>query len=46
MIFRTALEEIIVRADGEKKTLQFTLHWKGGTHTQLEMERPRSAART
>ena len=46
MIFRTALEEIIVRADGEKKTLQFTLHWKGGTHTQLEMERPRSAAQT
>src|SRR5215831_9802282 len=46
MIFRTALEEIMVRADGEKKTLQFTLHWKGGTHTQLEMERPRSAAQT
>jgi DNA invertase Pin-like site-specific DNA recombinase len=46
MIFRTALEEIIVRADGEKKTLQFTLHWKGGTHTQLEMDRPRSAAQT
>jgi excisionase family DNA binding protein len=44
MIFRTALEEVIVRADAEKKTLQFTLHWKGGTHTQLEMERPRSAA--
>jgi hypothetical protein len=46
MIFRTALEEIIVRADGENKTLQFTLHWKGGTHTQLEMERPRSATET
>jgi len=46
MIFRTALEEIIVRADAENKTLQFTLHWKGGTHTQLEMERPRSAVQT
>ncbi len=43
-LFRTALEEIIVRADAEKKTLQFTIHWKGGVHTQLEMERPRSSA--
>ena len=30
MIFRTAMEEIIVRSDAEKKTLQFTIHWKGG----------------
>src|SRR5262249_7310049 len=43
MIFRTVVEEIIVRADLEKKVLQFTIHWKGGTHTQLTMERPRSA---
>jgi DNA invertase Pin-like site-specific DNA recombinase len=41
MIFRTAMEEIIVRMDAEKKTLEFTIHWKGGTHTQLVMERPR-----
>src|SRR6516164_6972314 len=46
MIFRTALEEIIVGADAENKTLRFTLHWKGGTHTQFEMERPRSARET
>ncbi len=46
MIFRTAFEEIIVRGDAENKTLQFTLHWKGGTHTQLDMERPRSATET
>jgi DNA invertase Pin-like site-specific DNA recombinase len=46
MIFRTAIEEIIVRADAEKKTLQFTIHWSGGTHTQLKMERPRSATDT
>jgi len=46
MVFRTALEEIVVRGDGENKTLQFTLHWKGGTHTQLEMDRPRSAVQT
>jgi hypothetical protein len=43
MIFRTVVEEIIVRTDAEKKTLQFTIHWKGGTHTQLAMDRPRSA---
>jgi len=30
MIFRTAMEEIIVRMDAEKKTLEFTIHWKGG----------------
>jgi len=46
MIFRTAIEEIIVRADAQNKTLQFTIHWNGGTHTQLEMERPRSATET
>src|SRR6266852_5583077 len=46
MIFRTAIEEIIVRADGANKTLEFTIHWSGGTHTQLKMERPRSATET
>jgi DNA invertase Pin-like site-specific DNA recombinase len=43
MIFRTVMEEIIVRADAEKKLLQFTIHWKGDTHTQIEIERPRPA---
>jgi DNA invertase Pin-like site-specific DNA recombinase len=43
MIFRTVVEEIIVYTDAEKKILQFTIHWKGGVHTQLEMERPSSA---
>ena len=46
MIFRTVIEEIIVRADQTKKTLHFTLQWKGGVHTQLEMGRPRSATET
>jgi DNA invertase Pin-like site-specific DNA recombinase len=46
MIFRTAIEEIIVRTDATNKTLQFTIHWKGGVHTQLEMDRPRSATET
>jgi DNA invertase Pin-like site-specific DNA recombinase len=43
MIFRTVVEEIIVHTDAEKKILEFTIHWKGGVHTQLEMERPVSA---
>jgi hypothetical protein len=40
------MEEIIVRSDREKKLLQFTIHWKGGTHTQIEIERPRQATET
>src|SRR6266567_5274561 len=43
MIFRTVLEEIIVRTDEAKTTLHLTMHWKGGVHTQIEMPRPRSA---
>ena len=46
MIFRTVIEEIIVCTDSDKKILKFTIHWKGGTHTQIEMERPRSATET
>ncbi len=46
MICRTVIQEIIVRSDQSKKTLHFTLHWKGGVHTQLEMDRPRSATET
>jgi DNA invertase Pin-like site-specific DNA recombinase len=46
MIFRTAIEEIIVRADQDKKRLELVIHWKGGAHTQLAMERPRSATET
>ena len=42
-ILRTAIEEIVVHANSEKNTLRFTTHWKGGVHTQIEMDRPRSA---
>src|SRR3979411_1708113 len=41
MIFRTAIEEIIVRADAANKTLEFTIHWSGGTATQLKVARHR-----
>src|SRR5271167_28395 len=43
MIFRTAIEEIIVHTDLDRKSLELIIHWKGGVHTQLAMERPRSA---
>src|SRR5580658_9166914 len=46
MIFRTAIEEIIVRTDQDRKNLELLIHWKGGAHTQLAMERPRSATET
>ena len=46
MIFRTAIEEIIVRTHTEKTILQFTIHWKVGTTASLETERPRSATET
>jgi len=44
MVFRTVVEEIIVRTDANKEILQFTIHWKGGVHTQLEMQRFRLGA--
>ena len=46
MIFRTAIEEITVRTDQDKKSPELVIHWKGGVHTQLAMERPRSATET
>ena len=46
MIFRTAIEEVIVCTDQDKKSLELVLHWKGGVHTQLSMDRPRSATDT
>src|SRR5258708_15038542 len=45
MIFRTAIEEIIVRTDQDKKNLELVIHWKGGAHTQLAMERDRKSTR-
>ena len=37
MIFR---KEIIVCTDQDKKTLELLIHWKGGAHTRLAMQRP------
>jgi DNA invertase Pin-like site-specific DNA recombinase len=41
-ILRTVIEEAVVDLDEETNTLRFVIHWKGGTHTQLEMEKPKS----
>jgi DNA invertase Pin-like site-specific DNA recombinase len=46
MIFRTAIEEIVVHTDQDKRSLELVMHWRGGAHTQLSMERPRSATET
>lgn len=41
-ILRTVLEEVVVDMDDSTRRLHFVLHWKGGTHTELVMDRPRS----
>ena len=41
-IVRTVIEEIVVRLDDASQILQFVIHWKGGCHTQFQMEKPRS----
>jgi hypothetical protein len=41
-IIRTVIEEIMVRLDECTKMLQFVIHWKGGCHTESQMEKPRS----
>lgn len=42
-IVRTVIEEIVVNLDDATQTLSFVIHWKGGTHTKLEMVKPPSA---
>jgi DNA invertase Pin-like site-specific DNA recombinase len=42
-IIRTVIEEIVVQLDESTQMLQFILHWKGGCHTEFQMEKPRSA---
>jgi len=40
-ILRTVLKEIIVRSEGD--TVHFVLHWQGGDHTELRMQKTRTA---
>jgi DNA invertase Pin-like site-specific DNA recombinase len=41
-IIRTVVEEVIVNLDEAGKRLHLVIHWKGGSHTAFEMEKPRS----
>lgn len=41
-IVRTVIEEVIVNLDDATSTLRFVIHWQGGTHTQLEMGKPKA----
>lgn len=43
-IMRTVIEEIVVNLDEETEKLIFTVHWKGGTHTQFMMAKPVSGS--
>lgn len=46
-IIRTVVEEIVV-SEEPAATLCFVMHWKGGTHTRFEMDKPnpRTLSRT
>jgi len=39
-MIRTVIEEVIVNLEEESNTLQFIIHWKGGSHTQFRMPKP------
>ena len=41
-IVRTVVEEVIVDEKEPENQLVFTIHWKGGSHTQFEMPKPPS----
>jgi len=41
-IIRTVIEEIIVQLGDSTQMLHFVIHWKGGCHTEFQMEKPRS----
>jgi DNA-binding transcriptional MerR regulator len=43
-IVRTAIEEILVNLDDGRDVLRIVIHWKGGVHTEFEMNKPRSGA--
>ena len=43
-IIRTIVEEVVVNLNDESQMLHFVIHWKGGSHTEFEMEKPPSGA--
>jgi len=45
-IVHSLVEEITVTLDEDASMLRFVIHWKGGCHTELGLEKPRPAAAT
>jgi len=45
-IVHSLVEEITVTLDEDASMLRFVVHWKGGCHTDLDLEKPRSATAT
>jgi hypothetical protein len=45
-LLRTLVEEIIVKADVPTREIVFTIHWKGGQHSELRVRRPQSGEHT
>ena len=41
-IIRTVVEEVIVNMNDSEDMFHFIIHWKGGSHTEFEIEKPRS----
>jgi hypothetical protein len=39
-IVRTVVEEVIAHVEGDGKRLRFVIHWSGGVHTELVMDKP------
>ena len=39
-IVRKVVEEVIAHVEGDGKRLRFVIHWSGGVHTELVMDKP------
>jgi DNA invertase Pin-like site-specific DNA recombinase len=44
-ILRAAIHEVLVEPIDAENRLQVTIHWRGGTHTQLQLEKPKRPSR-
>lgn len=42
-ILRTIVEEIVANVEEDGRTLHLVLHWKGGVHTEITMNKPIAA---
>jgi DNA invertase Pin-like site-specific DNA recombinase len=45
-LLRTLVEEIIVKVEVPSREIVFTIHWKGGQHSELRVRRPQSGEHT